>query len=390
MEGSNTADSFTHAINLGVNLDILKVTNAKALADIIEERLKVATEFLTKIDSAAARRNAAVKGYTDDSKKGSGSDKEGLDSKMAIDALGSISKGTQSIASGGMNILKTGLGILTDVFERIKAASPLLQAVETLFNLAMQLFFMPLGTKLATVLIPSIVELVDGVMQIWEGFEDKSLGEILADTIRIGAEIFGEFFKDIGSELISQGGILSAIGTALTMLGNFIEDDGEKVIGIITKIMTFIVENLPAILGTIVGLLVLSKSLQLVQIAATVAAAFASSSHTPWGIAVGGAAVASVGAIAAGLGVGNMLAFADGGYVPATPGGIPALVAEGGEGEYIVPESKKNAFAKSVLGGSSGNTFNIYVNGYTDTDLEDKIVNVLNEQTNLSRLRSGF
>src|SRR5690606_16850436 len=32
--------------------------------------------------------------------------------------------------------------------------------------------------------------------------------------------------------------------------------------------------------------------------------------------------------------------FATGGYVPPTPGGRIVRVAEGGEGEYIVPESK--------------------------------------------------
>ena len=384
-------DSFTHAINLGVNLDIVKVTNAEALANIIEERLKKATEFLTNVDAAAARTKAAVDAYAGNAEGGDkGKGDNGPDTKMMVNALGSISKGTQAIATGGMNILKTGLGILTDVFERIKQASPLLQAVESLFTLAMQLFFMPLGTKLATVLIPSIVELVDGVMQIWEGFEDKSLGEILAETIRIGAEIFGEFFQDIGKELMAQEGILGAIGTALNMLGDFIKDDGEKVIEVITNIMKFILENLPAILGTIVTLFGIALTLQATQIAATIASAVAAGSNTPWAAVAATAAIGGVASLAAGLGVGNMLAFADGGYVPATPGGVPALVAEGGEGEYIVPESKKNAFASSVLGGSSGNTYNIYVNGYTDTDLENKIVRVLNEQTNLSRLRSGY
>ena len=384
------ADAFTHAINLGVNLDIVNVTNAEKLAEIVEARLKSATELITQVDAAAARRNAMVEDYAKGAKKEGGDKEDKADAKATINALGSISKGTQAIASGGMNILKTGLGILTDVFERIKAASPLLQAVETLFNLAMQLFFMPLGTKLATVLIPSIVELVDGVMQIWDGFEDKSLGEILSDTIRIGAEIFGKFFQDIGRELMSQGGILGAIGTALDMLGNFIEKDGEAVIEVITNIMKFILENLPAILGTIVTLFGISLTLQATQIAATIATAIATGSHTPWGAVATTAAIGGVASLAAGLGVGSMFAFADGGYVPATPGGVPALIAEGGEGEYIVPEAKKDAFANSVLGGGAGNTFNIYVNGYTDTDLENKIVRVINEQTNLSRLRSGF
>ena len=378
--------------HIATEVDVTGLAALEAAAKNFADQLTKAEATASKMENELSKANDLRKAPSESSSgdKTNAGNKGGSDSQMTINALGSISRGTQAIASGGMNILKTGLGILTDVFERIKSASPLLQAVESLFNLAMQLFFMPLGTKLATVLIPSIVELVDGVMQIWDGFEDKSLGEILSDTIRIGAEIFGKFFQDIGRELMSQGGILGAIGTALDMLGNFIEKDGEAVIEVITNIMKFIIENLPAILGTIVTLFGISLTLQATQIAATIASAVAAGSNTPWGAVATTAAIGGVASLAAGLGVGSMLAFADGGYVPATPGGVPALIAEGGEGEYIVPESKKNAFASSVLGGGAGNTFNIYVNGYTDTDLENKIVRVINEQTNLSRLRSGF
>ena len=382
-----------HVIDIKTKIDIQNLAEIENRIASVTQQVTNAKQVISQMENNITRTGDLNKYRELAGKSATSSDTNKTDAaktKNVQAALGSIAKGTQTLASSGMGILKNTFGILSDVFERIKAASPLLQAVETLFNLAMQLFFMPLGTKLATVLIPHVIKLVENVMKIWDGFEDKSLGEILADTIRMGAEIFGEFFMDIGKELMTQEGILNTIGTALTLLGNFIKNDGEKVIGIITKIMIYIVENLPAILGTIVGLLVLSKSLQLVQIAATIAAAVSSSSHTPWGIAIGGTAVASVAAVAAGLGVSNMLAFADGGYVPSTPGGVPALVAEGGEGEYIVPESKKNAFAKSVLGGGAGNTFNIYVNGYTDTELGSKIVRVINEQTNLSRLRSGF
>ena len=60
--------------------------------------------------------------------------------------------------------LKKGFGIVEDIYGRLKSASPLLQAIESMFNLAMQLFFMPLGNKLAEVLIPSVLRLVDDVV----------------------------------------------------------------------------------------------------------------------------------------------------------------------------------------------------------------------------------
>lgn len=380
------ADSFTHAINLGVNLDIVKVTNAEALANIIEERVKKATEYITNIDAAIARLDTAVKTNADGTKEsGSGSGQGGKDdNKMLSNALGSISKGTQAIATGGMNILKTGLGILTDVFERIKAASPLLQAVETLFNLAVQLFFMPLGTKLATVLLPAVINLVDGVMQIWDGFEGKSLSELLADMITLGAQIFGQFFLDIGSSLESEEGIMGAIGKSLTMLGNFIQKDGVWLLNTIIDTLTLIIKNIPTIIGIIAAFAVATKALQIAQII-TIA------SLLPHSAAIGAAALGT--ALAAG---GAAYAYtsarysaAEGGYFPSTPGGVPVLIAEGGEGETVVPDSKKLDFANSVLGGG-GNNYYYTFNGYTDNDILEIIRREISNQVSYSRLKGGF
>ena len=53
--------------------------------------------------------------------------------------------------------------------------------------------------------------------------------------------------------------------------------------------------------------------------------------------------------------------FADGGYVPPTPGGRIIGVAESGEGEWIVPDSQVQGFARSVLGGGGGTVINNYL-----------------------------
>ena len=85
---------------------------------------------------------------------------------------------------------------------------------------------------------------------------------------------------------------------------------------------------------------------------------------------------------------------AEGGYVEATPTGTPMILAEKGEREYIVPESKVTSFANQYTTykpNDRGNTtINVYVEGYTDTDLGDKIVTVLNSRTEMSNLRGGF
>jgi len=51
--------------------------------------------------------------------------------------------------------------------------------------------------------------------------------------------------------------------------------------------------------------------------------------------------------------IAGWVGLASGGYVPATPGGLAAVLAEGGEGEYVVPESKVGRFAQAALGGGA-------------------------------------
>ena len=350
------------------------------------------SEFNRRTDNEGNIVGDTTKSSTDKTKK---------DEKEArAAALGKSSEIAQNIAKTGVNILKTTLGIVTDMLNRIKQASPLLQAVETLFNLAMQLFFMPLGTKLATVLIPAVTTLIDQVMQIWEGFEDKSLSQILEDTIHLGAEIFGEFFQNIGEDIAGGSDILTAIGGLIQDLGSFIKGHGESLVNKILNVVSFILDFLPQIVGIIVAFMVLSKALMIAQIITT--AAINLKTAAVGAVALAGATTAG---IIAGTAAANWATAADGGYFPATEGGVPVLLAEGGEGETVVPDSKKVDFAKAVMSSytpktnveskvrgssESGNTFNVYVTGYTDTDLSDKIIRVLNEQTNLSRLRSGF
>ena len=67
--------------------------------------------------------------------------------------------------------LRNVIGTVQDIYKRLMSSSPLLQSIEQLFNLAVSLFFMPLGNKLATVMLPAILQLVDGVMETWDKFE---------------------------------------------------------------------------------------------------------------------------------------------------------------------------------------------------------------------------
>jgi hypothetical protein len=61
--------------------------------------------------------------------------------------------------------------------------------------------------------------------------------------------------------------------------------------------------------------------------------------------------------------------FASGGYIPATRGGRSIIAGEGGEGEWVVPASKKRAFAEAVVGkGSNSQVVNISIGNVNGTD----------------------
>lgn len=53
-------------------------------------------------------------------------------------------------------------------------------------------------------------------------------------------------------------------------------------------------------------------------------------------------------------GIGDFFGLSEGGVVRATPGGVPAILAEGGEDEYVIPASKIGRFAKAYLSSSMG------------------------------------
>ena len=235
--------------------------------------------------------------------------------------------------------IKKGFGIVEDIYSRLKSASPLLQAIEGMFNLAMQLFFMPLGNKLAEVLLPAVLELVDDVVAIWNSFEGKTLGDMFATAIKEGTSLLGGFFNDIGDKLIEQGGMVGQIGRLLESIGNFIENNGAQVLSSILSVVT-------TLLGNIKHFISLWVSLKMTEIAMQATGIWGDFTGTKALIALG--AVLTVGGAsfaASEVGL-SAMGLAEGGYVPAKPGGQLAVISEGGEGEYVVPESKKEAFIK--------------------------------------------
>ena len=320
--------------------------------------------------------------------------------------------------------LKKGFGIVEDIYGRLKSASPLLQAIESMFNLAMQLFFMPLGNKLAEVLIPSVLRLVDDVVKIWDSFEGKSLGEMFDFAIAQAGKLFGGFFSNIGEALIEQGGKISSIGKLLQTIGNFIENNGAKVIETILGVVTSLIFNFKHFVS-------LWFSLKMTEVAMSAAGLFG---DLGWNGVIAAIGVGAAAGLASEIGL-TAAGFSEGGYIPETPGGKIVRVSEGGEGEYIVPESKIQTFIEShgganltnilnkvdenknhqsltTIGGDVLNarsesslrnatvnkiettkqsqTFNItyHINGYTDSELQSIIRTTVDEQVAKASYRS--
>gem|GEM_PF-2020708 len=57
--------------------------------------------------------------------------------------------------------------------------------------------------------------------------------------------------------------------------------------------------------------------------------------------------------------------LASGGWVAPRPGGLAVVLAEGGEGEYIVPESKVGRFAAAAMGSRGGGTTTVINNHFS-------------------------
>lgn len=371
----------------GVGIDIeLIVKSLEGYQDALdkygEDFEKTTTEALKnalKLANIKAELNA--EGSSNNASTSTSSGFWATSAQAANTVLPAVTKISNVLQSG----LNTVIGTVQDIYNRLKQSSPLLQTIESLFNLAVQLFFMPLGNKLATVLLPAVLELVDGVMEIWDKFEGKSLGEMFTIAISEGARLFGEYIANIGTLLKEEGGVVGSIGSTLVVLGNLISSKGAEIINGIAKLLEFIMQNLPGIITTLVGFKAMTVAMLAAIMINTAMTAGAASLWTLGGAAVAGAVTAGVASAA----ISNMFGtetdisgHANGGYIPPTPGGKIIRVAEGGEGEYIIPESKRLA--------TGGNTYNITINGMTNDELKTYITDIVNDRTNEYRLRSGF
>lgn len=317
---------------------------------------------------------------------------EGAQRKNA-ELLKFLSSTSMSIATGLKGILTKSFEVVEMIYKKISAASPLLQAIENLFNLAWSLFFMPIGNKLGELLIPAVLDLMDAVMAFWEEYGDGGLGEMVSGAIHMGVLALADFISDIGDILAEQTGIVGTIGHFLQRLGDFIEDHGEDLVTMVFNLTMFVFENI----GTIIALIGTFMSLHYALQLATMAVIAGSNSIAGW-LGAGAVIVGATG-VALSSAIGAKFNLGEGGYVGATDGGQLVNVAEAGQGEYIVPESKVIPLDQALasrgsnmqrIGGSSGNSYTVNVYSYSTDEIKTIVKEVVSDEISQSRLRSGY
>lgn len=287
------------------------------------------------------------------------------------------SEGAQRIASGLKGIMTKSFEVVEMIYKKLSAASPLLQAIEQLFNLAWTIFFMPIGNKIGELLIPAVINLMDNVTAFWEEYGNGGIGEMVSAAVTWGVQTLGGFFEDIGNALAEQTGWVGTIGRFLQKLGNFIENTGETLLDTVLNWALWNIEHVGLIITLIGSFMSLHLALQIATMAV-----IAGSSTLLGKLGLGAAIAVGAGGIIASNYIGSQFNMAEGGYVPATPGGQIHRLAEAGEGEFVIPESK--------MGQIGGNTYNITVYSYSTDELKGIIKEVISDEISASRLRSGF
>ena len=316
-------------------------------------------------------------------KKYNREDEDKIQEKKERTKMALAAQGTHMVAEVSQNILKGSFQFIEQIYEKLKQASPLLQAVEQLFSLAMTLFFMPLGNKLGEMLIPAVIQLMDDVMAIWDSFEGKSLGDMFDYGVKALMTGLSRFFNDIGGQLAKEGGALSNIGHMLQTVGSFLEKSGARLFDVLTRFASFVLDHLAQIVGLIVGF---QTAYLAIQIAGALGPFLGD-------VAKGTAAAVLMGAIGAGTIAGTLTTtaidsmigstpMATGGHVSPVPGGIITRLAEAGEGEWVIPDSK--------MGALGGNTYNITFNGYNGDDVEQIVRSCVNDSLGRSGFKGGF
>lgn len=309
---------------------------------------------------------------------------------------GQVTSAAGSAISGGWN---TAVGFLKSINKaviKIMNTSPVFEAIKNILNLAYQMTFLPAMTLLQTNLLPLFTNLLNwavgfgqdfavtfqkyiepitgsfrsalsGVMEFFNS-RKNDIAELLAGAIQILPTMLQ--IQQAMIELIvnNKDAILETVNLTLQAMKSLVSQGViDTLLDFARSSAEFIDEYGESLIRTMVNI---AKILQKL----TGGVFDLSNSNKTKVNGLGGIGSALVG------GFRTIFGFAEGGYVPATPGGVPAIIGEGGEGEYIIPESKMGR-----VGG--GVTINFTGNVYGMNDFKYQVRSIMNEYSTKSNYR---
>jgi len=310
----------------------------------------------------------------------------GRDLTSNLGFLGDILSGALGMLTLDLKeMLSSPLKLIAEFVKKIVKSSAALGGVLELLDLVFTIFFLPIGNLLANALLPTIIKMLDVVVGSIDLLKD--LNDI--------SEYFNRVFHPI-MKGVMEGIMPLLFNILLQMLPHIFKTirdvltDPTVQKGLEDLFVAAMRLAIPLILEGILTILKMFFDMKKGQVAGgalagaaggMVAGAIIGSVVPGVGTVVGAVVGGLIGAVAGGFGG---LMMADGGYVPSTPGGSLRILGEGGQGEWVVPESDMDRLLHPSSGGLVIN-FNAPVYGVDD--LERKIESAIDRKNNASRFR---
>ena len=338
----------------------------------------------------------------------------------ALGIIGAAISAVAGVVSAGFGISTSLLKSLNKITLRILGTSPILETIKNILNLAFTMAFLPAMTLLEGKMLPIFLNLLNTMVKFGSSFTDDfvkfvpgivdsfsgvvkyiveffrnnspQLAEMVADMIKLLPDMMKMQLGIIELFVNNKDKILRLADVTIDALSTFI-DQGllDALLKFATMTMEFLSEH-----GVDMAKSVISLAEYIIGGAKWGSELKENIMKTGFGVDSSGRMYSDLMEESArsgdilgyfsnmGKGLANVLTLgqvhlATGGYVPATPGGVPAIIGEGGEGEYIIPESKLHSIG--------GLTVVFSGNVYGMNDFKQQVRSIMNEYTTKANFR---
>ena len=340
--------------------------------------------------------------------------------------VGAYLGGVGQSISAGWGIANGLLRSINKATLKIMDTTPIFKTIKDILNLSFTMAFLPAMTLLQGKMLPIFVDLLNSAVKFGQEFAQEflpyvpdlvesfqgvvkhvvdffannkeALAQMVAGMVALLPDMMElqlgliKLFVDNRQKILdvadrtiealqafTDQGLLDAVLELAGLTVDFITTWGVPLAKAAIAIAKFFIGSFEGILEPIADALDHNnKAADAIQkgdfLSATVHSGMAINKMTPTNM-IGSVATGFVKGIAGAFGI----HFATGGYVPATPGGVPAIIGEGGEGEYVIPESKLNSIG--------GLTIVFSGNVYGMNDFKQQVRSIMNEYTTKASFR---